>query len=109
MREMIFDFRFSKKILFTVLLLVNVLLLNAQTPLSTSDILASAKNQYVLQLQNQRVGFLKNATHKLPLVDEMEFRTETNDFQLSEQRYALREDFIQRHNKKHIVIFIKPK
>ncbi|MFK8010171.1 MAG: hypothetical protein AB8H03_27705 [Saprospiraceae bacterium] len=79
-----------------VFLFVNLLvpiLSNAQNTLSTSDILASAKQQYVLGLQQQRVDFLKNSTHKLPLVDEMEFRTETNDFKLSEQQYVLRGRF----------------
>lgn len=77
-------------------LLVNVLvptLSNAQNTLSTSDILASAKQQYVLNLQQQRVDFLKNSKFKLPIVDEMEFRTETNDFKLAEQQYVLRGRF----------------
>jgi hypothetical protein len=73
--------------------LVNVLLSSAQNTLSTSDILASAKQQYVLDLQQQRVDFLKNSAFKLPIVDEMEFRTETNDFRLAEQQYVLRGRF----------------
>ena len=48
-------------------LLVNVLFSNAQNTLSSSDILASAKQQYVLDLQQQRVDFLKNSKFKLPL------------------------------------------
>jgi len=84
----------SKKRGFLVFFLfVNVLLSNAQNTLSSSDILASAKQQYVLELQQQRVDFLKNSTSKLPLVDEMEFRTETNDFKLDEQQYVLRGRF----------------
>jgi hypothetical protein len=74
-------------------LLVNVLFSNAQNTLSSSDILASAKQQYVLDLQQQRVDFLKNSKFKLPVVDEMEFRTETNDFKLDEQQYVLRGRF----------------
>ncbi len=82
------------RILFSVVFLfVNVVLLNAQNTLSSSEILASAKQQYVLGLQQQRVDFLKNSAHKLPLVDEMEFRTETNDFLLREQQYVLRGRF----------------
>ena len=65
----------------------------AQNTLSTSDILASAKQQYVLGLQQKRVSFLKESTYKLPLVDEIEFRTETNDFRLKEQQYVLRGRF----------------
>lgn len=83
-------------LLSVVFLFVNVLVptsSNAQNTLSSSDILASAKQQYVLDLQQQRVDFLKNSTHKLPLVDEMEFRTETNDFRLKEQQYVLRGRF----------------
>ncbi|MFK7774070.1 MAG: hypothetical protein AB8F94_18100 [Saprospiraceae bacterium] len=80
-------------LLCVALFFVNIVLFNAQNTLSSSDILASAKQQYVLGLQQQRVDFLKNSTHKLPLVDEMEFRTETNDFRLQEQQYVLRGRF----------------
>lgn len=76
-----------------ILFFVNALLLNAQTELTTSEILASAKNQYLLTLQQKRVDFLKKNNPKLPLMDELEFRTETNDFQISEQEYALRARF----------------
>lgn len=83
----------SQHLLTIFFLVVNVLFSNAQNTLSTSDILASAKQQYVLDLQQQRVDFLKNSTFKLPVVDEMEFRTETNDFKLDEQQYVLRGRF----------------
>ncbi|MEM6966898.1 MAG: hypothetical protein AAF573_19190 [Bacteroidota bacterium] len=76
-----------------ILFFVNALLLNAQTELSTSEILASAKDQYLLELQRGRVDFLRENNPKLPLMDELEFRTETNDFQVSEQEYALRARF----------------
>ncbi len=84
---------FSKSLVLFFFIFVNVLLSNAQNTLSTSDILASAKQQYVLNLQQQRVDFLKNSMFKLPIVDEMEFRTETNDFKLAEQQYVLRGRF----------------
>ena len=90
------NFIFKKSGFFLFFLFVNVFvptLSNAQNTLSTSDILSSAKQQYVLSLQQQRIDFLKNSTHKLPLVDEMEFRTETNDFKLEEQQYVLRGRF----------------
>jgi hypothetical protein len=90
------NFIFKKSGFFLFFLFVNVFvptLSNAQNTLSTSDILSSAKQQYVLGLQQQRIDFLKNSTHKLPLVDEMEFRTETNDFKLEEQQYVLRGRF----------------
>jgi hypothetical protein len=90
------NFIFKKSGFFLFFLFVNVFvptLSNAQNTLSSSDILASAKQQYVLELQQQRVDYLKNSTYKLPLVDEMEFRTETNDFRLKEQQYVLRGRF----------------
>ena len=88
------SFKVKSQHFFTIFfLLVNVLFSNAQNTLSTSDILASAKQQYVLNLQQQRVDFLKNSAFKLPIVDEMEFRTETNDFRLREQQYVLRGRF----------------
>jgi hypothetical protein len=90
------NFIFKKSGFFLFFLFVNVFvptLSNAQNTLSTSDILSSAKQQYVLGLQQQRVDYLKNSTYKLPLVDEMEFRTETNDFRLKEQQYVLRGRF----------------
>lgn len=73
--------------------LLNTLVFNAQNTLSTSDLLATAKQQYVLKLQKERVDFLKKSAFKLPIVDDMEFRTETNDFKLSEQQYTLRGRF----------------
>jgi hypothetical protein len=82
--------------LYIVFIFVNVsvpTIVYAQNTLSTSDILASAKQQYVLGLQQKRVSFLKESTYKLPLVDEIEFRTETNDFRLKEQQYVLRGRF----------------
>lgn len=78
----------------------NLLFLNAQSQLTTSEVLASAKNQYVLQLQQQRVDFLKNSDAKLPLINEMEVRTETNDFRLIEQEYTLRGKFHTRDQRK---------
>ena len=87
-------------ILILFLFFGNILFLNAQTSISTSDVLASAKNQYVLQLQRQRVDFLKQSNSKLPLMDELEMRTETNDFRLIEQEYALRGRFHTRAQQK---------
>jgi len=87
-------------ILILLLTFGNALLLNAQTQLTTSEVLASAKNQYVLQLQKQRVNFLQNSDSKLPLVDEIEVRTETNDFRLIEQEYAIRGRFHTRDQQK---------
>ncbi len=78
----------------------NILFLNAQTQLSTSEVLASAKNQYVLELQRQRVSFLKNSDSKLPIMDELEMRTETNDFRFVEQEYTLRGRFHTRGQQK---------
>ena len=94
-----FDIRYSK-LLLILLFFGNVSLSNAQSSLSTSDVLASAKNQYVLQLQRNRVDFLKQSTSKLPLMDDLEIRTETNDFKLVEQEYALRGKFHTRAQQK---------
>lgn len=86
-----FSQKIKKKNFFCFLFLLSTFFLNAQ--LTTSEILATAKDQYLIQLQRQRVDFLKENSSKLPVMDELEFRTETNDFRLREQRYTLRGRF----------------
>jgi len=71
----------------------------AQKPVTTSEILASAKNQYLIKLERQRLDFLKNNNPKLPIVDELEFRTETNEFNIRQQRYALRGRFFTKEQR----------
>ena len=88
------------RIRFVFIFLVNVLFVSAQSTLTTSDILASAKHQFSLQLKKQQVDFLKKTNAKLPLLDELEFRTQTNDFQIKEQQYVLRGRFHTRKQRR---------
>ncbi len=90
----------TQKVIGAFLFLFFFLSTHAQVDLTTSDVLATAKNEYSIQLQQQRVDVLKNLESKLPLVDEIEFRTETNDFELKEQQYAVRARFHTRKEQK---------
>ncbi len=57
---------------------------------TTSQILNTAKHQSQFQLQARKLDFLKNTSHQLPLINRWEFRTQTHDLDLSEQRLTFR-------------------
>jgi hypothetical protein len=47
------------------------------------------KEESVL-FQNQKVNYLANVSFNLPFIEKLEFRTETNDFDLRKQEYLIR-------------------
>ena len=61
-----------------------------QVLVTTGQLLSTAKNQPQFQLQERKLDFLKNTPHKLPLIDRWEFRTQTHDLDLTEQRISFR-------------------
>lgn len=65
----------------------------AQVPISTTEYLKSAVNEPSFQLENRRLDYLRNTDFELPLVDELEFRTETDEFEWKRQEYLFRLSF----------------
>lgn len=63
---------------------------NAQLLRTSSDILATALESQAVFLQNQKSDFLKNNSPKLPVFEEVEFRSETDEMDFNRQEYMLR-------------------
>lgn len=61
-----------------------------QVTITTSQILSTAKHQSQFSLQERKLDFLKYTPHELPLINRWEFRTQTHDLDLSEQRFTFR-------------------
>lgn len=61
-----------------------------QRLVTTGQILGTAKSQPQFQLQERKLDFLKNTPHELPLINRWEFRTQTHDLDLTEQRISFR-------------------
>lgn len=62
----------------------------SQRLVTTGQILGTAKSQPQFQLQERKLDFLKNTPHELPLINRWEFRTQTHDLDLTEQRISFR-------------------
>lgn len=56
----------------------------------SSEILRSAFNDQATRLQSEKIDFVKAHSPDLPYIEEVEFRTQTNDLDISEQEYAFR-------------------
>lgn len=78
----------SKKIYFSIVLFAMTVSCYGQ--LSTTDILASAKNGKALEFQKQKMDYLKNNPTTLPWIDKLDIRTSTHDLDLSEQELSVR-------------------
>ena len=61
-----------------------------QTNFSMKTFLASASQEESVLFQDQKFNFLTTTSHRLPLIEKMEFRTNTNDFDIKLQEYSLR-------------------
>lgn len=69
-----------------------------QDVIGMKEFLASARYQESVTYQQQKASFLKEISHKLPLIEKLEVRTETNDFDLTQQEYLLRVSPNSRHS-----------
>ena len=58
--------------------------------LTTTEILASAKNGKALEFQRNKMEYLKDNSATLPWIDEIDVRTETHDLDLREQEFSVR-------------------
>ena len=75
---------------FMLCISVLVIPLSIHAQLSTTDILASAKNGEALEFQKKKMEFLKSNGATLPWIDEVDVRTETHDLDWKEQEFAVR-------------------
>ena len=76
--------------LFTIVLVKTTV---AQTPLSTSNILATAKTQTAITLQERKIGVLNGQSYNLPFLEKVDFQTETDRFDWQRQEYRIRTSF----------------
>lgn len=58
--------------------------------LTINSFLGTAEKDYRLQNHREIVDYLEGAPSSTPYVDKIEFRTETDEFDVSKQKYALR-------------------
>ncbi len=61
-----------------------------QTTISTSKFLSTALGEQRILLQQKKLEFLKKTNFDMPWADELEFRTETDEMDLSRQEYLMR-------------------
>ena len=83
-------FLFLKYQGFLLLFLLFFLSVHAQREITTTEVLLGAKNIEQVKFDSIQLAFLKDYNHNLPLVNSVEFRSETRDFLLSRQEYAIR-------------------
>ena len=60
------------------------------TSISTSDLLLTAFQDTEVGYQESQIDYINNNPLTTPLIDEVQFRTETRDFDPERQQYALR-------------------
>ena len=79
-----------KYLLATTFFVWNFTFVVAQNGLSSTAFLALAEQQTAVQNARQQTEFQANQDAELPWLQELEFRTETNDFLWRQQEYAVR-------------------
>lgn len=62
----------------------------AQTILSTTDFLKNAQNETTFTHHQQKVDFLNNNPYEIPVIDKLEFRTQTDENNWKQQEYRVR-------------------
>lgn len=60
------------------------------TPLSIDAFIKTAETDLKLQNQKELTSYIQDAPTSTPYIDRMEFRTKTEEFDLSKQKYSLR-------------------
>jgi hypothetical protein len=63
---------------------------NGQDFFSPTAFLANAQLDENVSYQKEKLTFLSTISHKLPFIDQLEVRTETNEFDYRKQEYLLR-------------------
>lgn len=65
----------------------------AQNTLSTNSILATAKTQTAIALQERKIDVLNAQSYKLPFLEKIDFQTETDRFDWQRQEFRARTSF----------------
>ena len=65
----------------------------AQETVSSSRFFSAALSDPQLDLHEKKLDYLKNTSHDLPFMEELSFRTETDEWDISRQEYTVRLDF----------------
>ncbi len=65
----------------------------AQNTLSTNSILATAKTQTAIALQERKIDVLNAQSYKLPFLEKIDFQTETDRFDWQRQEFRVRTSF----------------
>ncbi|HFA48182.1 MAG TPA: hypothetical protein ENJ95_04100 [Bacteroidetes bacterium] len=63
---------------------------SGQETFTTNHFLAGAEQQESVVFQNQKLEFLTSISHELPMIEKLEFRTETNQLDFRKQEFLLR-------------------
>ncbi len=80
---------FSRILSLSVLLLLTVLEVNGQGEISSTELLTTHLTTQK-NTPHEALLFLQTTNQKLPLVEKLEFRTETDEFDLERQEYLFR-------------------
>lgn len=87
----LFNFLINKKtLLFLFLVSIHISSINAQSIISTSDILKASFETRQVKFDSSRVSLLNEYNYNLPLIKSVQLRTESRDLLLERQEYSLR-------------------
>jgi len=81
---------FSKKVALTFLLSIGTFFSYGQENWSMDKFLLHSFQSPAQQFEDQKVELLEDGNYRLPLIENLQFRTETRDFDLDLQQYDLR-------------------
>lgn len=74
--------------------------LHAQNTVTSTQLLTPSPNGKLSGLLQKNIEFLKNGNQSLPLIEKMEFRTETDELNLRRQEYVFRMSFNGKKSRK---------
>jgi hypothetical protein len=58
--------------------------------ISIDEFIATASDDYTLDFQNEKIAFLRSSSSNTPFINEIELRTQTDEFDPDRQRYRVR-------------------
>jgi hypothetical protein len=85
-------FKISPLYIFFIFKITTISLVG-QSVISPNAYLSSAKNETPLQWQERKTAFLQTMSYQLPLIENVQFRTETDRFEFRRQEYLGRVSF----------------
>ena len=88
--QSLIKFHTMKHLLSIFILILSIVDTNGQKAITITEFLAKSNQQETVNLQLRKIEYLNTLSYGLPLVEKLEFRTETNDFDWKKQEYILR-------------------